>query len=156
MGCALGQMAVGITLQGKKLDESKKPALRLTLERLGVIKNELRDCASEDARAFDLFMKVRRVPKDDPARPSRMQDALRYAAQVPLKTAGFCSQGIKELQDCKDISAGVASDRECAGHLLRSGIKCAAENVRINLDSIKDKDCASKMEKELESLTAVA
>ncbi len=155
MGCALGQMAVGITLQGKKLDESKKPALRLTLERLGEVKDELRNCASEDARAFGLFMKARKIPKDDPARPAKMQEALRYAAQVPLKTAGLCSQGLKELQDCKDISPAVASDRECAGHLLRSGIKCAAENVRINLEFIKDKDYAAKMGKEIESFISV-
>lgn len=156
MGCALGQMAIGITLQSRKLEDSKRPALKTALERLGEFKSELQACVREDAKAFDLFMETRKIPKDDPSRASKMQQALHYAAEVPLKTARLAAGAAKTLDACGNISPGVASDQKCAGHLLRAAIKCASENVIINLGSIQDREFSAKTENELKSLVALA
>ncbi len=151
MGCALGQMAMGISLQSKKLDEAKKPALRKGHEALGRLRSEMQACMREDSRAFELFMETRKIPKDDPSRPAKMQAALCYAAEVPLKTARIASQALDELKDSGGISPSVGSDYRSANHLLLCAIKCAAENVKINIESIQDKNYSAKLEKELES-----
>ncbi|MCX5783350.1 MAG: glutamate formimidoyltransferase [Elusimicrobia bacterium] len=153
MGCALGMMAIGITLQSKKLEEGKKPLLRETLTKLSALKSELQACISEDARAFDMFMEVRKLPKDSPERVKKMQEALLYAAEVPLKTATLSKQAEGLVKSAESsVSAGVASDGKCSLYLLRAGILSAAENVKINIDSLHDKSLAEKLEKEISAL----
>ncbi|HNW45531.1 MAG TPA: glutamate formimidoyltransferase, partial [Elusimicrobiales bacterium] len=63
MGCALGQMALGITLRGKKLDEAKRPALTELCARLGEHKAALQNCVSEDSASFDVFFAAMKLPK---------------------------------------------------------------------------------------------
>ena len=153
MGAALGLMAMAVSLQSKKVEEDKKAVLRAAHARLSILKNELTVCISEDARAYDLFVSARKLPKDSPARAAAMQAAARYAAETPLQTAKISKWAMDELTGLKDcIHAPVMSDLNCALHLLKSGIACAAENVRINLGSIADKNCAEKLEREIASL----
>ena len=53
--------------------------------------------------------------------------------------------------------AAVASDINCAMHLLRAAAQCAAENVRINLGGLKDAAAAKDLETALaRSLAACA
>ncbi|MDD2773181.1 MAG: glutamate formimidoyltransferase [Elusimicrobiales bacterium] len=153
MGAALGIMALGLSLQSKKLEEEKKRALRAPHARLLEIKNALTACVAEDARAFDVFMAARKMPKESPDRPKAIQAAIRYAAEVPLKTARLSRQAMDELAKTgADIYAPVMSDFNSALHLLKAGAACAAENVRINLYSIEDKEYAAMLAKELDSL----
>ncbi|MFH1619168.1 MAG: glutamate formimidoyltransferase, partial [bacterium] len=155
MGCALGMMALGLSVASKKFEESKKPALRKALEKLKVFKSELQNCISEDSRAYDLFMKARKIPKEESSRPRKMQEAIIYAAQVPLSTAHLSARALEALESCGEIYPAVNSDYKSAGYLLRAAIQCAAENVRINLESINDKKQAAEMEKEINGLTVV-
>ncbi|MEK7721496.1 MAG: glutamate formimidoyltransferase, partial [Elusimicrobiota bacterium] len=105
MGCALGAMAIGITLRGKKLDEGRKPALRSLLESLGGHKAALQSCVAEDAVSFDGFMEAMKIPKDDPERKVKMQAALKHAAEVPLKTARLASEALAGLGVCGGAAA---------------------------------------------------
>jgi glutamate formiminotransferase / formiminotetrahydrofolate cyclodeaminase len=153
MGCALGVMAAGVSLQSRKLDETKKPVLKDLVEKLTPIKAELQNCISEDSRAFDMFMEARKLPKESPERSQKMEAALLYAAEVPLKTARLAKQAKDEIEACSaNMSPAVGSDVKSAVYLLTAGIKCAAENVMINIPSLKDKELASKMEEEIKSL----
>ena len=153
MGAALGVMAIGISLQSKKVEETKKEQLRAAQAKLLATKNTLSACVSEDSRAYDLYVSARKMPKDSPARPAALVAAARYAAEVPLKTARLSKQAMDELAAVKEcIYAPVQSDFNSAFHLLKAGIACAAENVRINLGSIEDKGYAAQLEKEINSL----
>ena len=150
MGCALGQMALGITLRGKKLDEAKKPALRSLLESLGGHKAALQSCVSEDAASFDVFMEAMKIPKDDPERKVKMQAALKHAAEVPLKTARLASEAMAGLSVCAShVSPHVVSDYRSARYLLEAAIRCAAENVFINAEGLEDKVFAEKITAEV-------
>jgi glutamate formiminotransferase/formiminotetrahydrofolate cyclodeaminase len=153
MGAALGIMAIGISLQSKKVDEDKKVQLRAANAKLFVTKNAISACVSEDSRAYDLYVSARKMPKDSPERPAALVAAARYAAEVPLRTAKLSKQAMDELSEAKAcIYAPVQSDFNSAFHLLKAGIACAAENVRINLGSIEDKAYAASLEKEIDSL----
>ncbi|MCG2725535.1 MAG: glutamate formimidoyltransferase [Elusimicrobia bacterium] len=154
MGCALGQMAIGITLMSKKLDESKKPALLEAKSKLGFFRSELQNCVTEDSAAFDKFMAARKLPKESAERKTEMQKAIKYAADVPLKTAKLSVEALRLLRGLDSISSSVASDRKSAQYLLDAAVKCAAENVLINISSIKDEEYGDDLKKEIEDCLA--
>ncbi len=155
MGCALGQMAIGITLRGKKLEEAKKPALRELNARLGEHKAALQNCVTEDASSFDGFMEAMKTPKDNPERKMKMQAALKHASEVPLKTARLASEALAGLTVCSgSISSHVISDFKSARYLLEAAIRCAAENVFINAESLEDKAFAEKIASEVKGYLA--
>jgi glutamate formiminotransferase / formiminotetrahydrofolate cyclodeaminase len=150
MGCALGMMAVGISLRSKKLDESKRPALETLRASLAAHKAELQACVSEDSASFDRFMEAMKLPKDNPERKDRMQAALKYAAEVPLKTARLAAEALAGLRVCSAcVSAQVTSDYRSALYQLEAGIRCAAENVLINAEGLEDKAAAEKLAAEV-------
>lgn len=158
MGCGLGEMAIGITLKSKKLDEAKRPALVAAQRALGEMRATFDRLASDDAAAFDRFMEAMSLPKDDPSRPARMQAALLHAAEVPLETVQISAGALAVAREAAPLAgAAVASDINCAIHLLKAAAQCAAENVRINLGGIKDPSAAKGLESGLEkSLAACA
>lgn len=155
MGCGLGEMAVGITLKSKKLDEAKRPALEAARKTLGEMRATFDRLAADDAAAFDLFMAAMSLPKDDASRPAKMQAALVHAAEVPLKTAQTAAAALAAARQAAPLAgAAVASDINCAIHLLKAAAQCAGENVRINLGGIKDPSAAKGLESSLEKTLA--
>ena len=151
MGCALGQMAAGVSLRSKKLDESQRPSLAGLAAGLAGFRAELQNCASEDSKAYDGYMRALKMPKDDPARKGEMQKAILNSIEVPLRTAKAASGALKELNGCKGIMPHVMSDYKSAGYLLEAAVKCAAENVFINAGSMDDKAAAQRMTEEVKS-----
>ena len=152
MGCALAQMALGITLRGKKLDEAKKPALNAQREKFGEYKAALQNCVSEDSASFNVFMAALKLPKDNPERKAKMQAALKYAAEVPLKTARLSAEALADLGACAGlVSAQVISDYRSARYLLEAAVRCAAENVFINVEGLEDKAYAESLVAEVKS-----
>lgn len=150
MGCGLGLMAIGITLKSKKLDEAKRPPLEKAAKALRLFKADFSRLTGEDAAAFDKFMEVAALPKDNPARSAKMQEALIHAAEVPLATAAAAQEAFAVVREALPFSgAAVASDMNCALHLLKAAALCAAENVRINLGGIKDQAKAKGLEARL-------
>jgi glutamate formiminotransferase/formiminotetrahydrofolate cyclodeaminase len=155
MGCGLGQMALGITLKSKKLDPAKRPELERAHAALGELRGRFDVLAGDDAEAFDRFMAAMSLPKDDPARVVKMQEALKHAAEVPLKTAQSAAGALAIARAAAPLAgAAVASDVNCAMHLLKAAALCAAENVRINLGGIKDSGAARDLEGRLEKTLA--
>ncbi len=152
MGCGLGLMAIGISLRSKKLDAAKRPPLEEASRALCGLKARFERLTAEDARAFDLFMEAMSLSKDDPARPQRMQQALVHAAEVPLETAKAATEAFAACLGARPYAqSAVASDLNCALHLLMAAAHCAAENVRINLGGIKESAKASALEGALQA-----
>ncbi|MDE2490888.1 MAG: glutamate formimidoyltransferase [Elusimicrobia bacterium] len=155
MGCGLGQMAAGITLKSKKLDEARRPALTAARARLGALREEFDRLAAEDAAAFDEFMAAMGLPKTDPSRAARMQEGLKKAAAVPLKTAQTAAEAWTVAREAAPLAGpAVASDMNCALHLLKAAALCAGENVRINLGGIKDEAAVRDLDGRLQKALA--
>ena len=155
MGCGLGQMAIGLSLRSKKLDESRRPALNELMTRLGEHKTRLQNCVEEDSRSFDVFMAAVKLPKDNPERKARMQAALKHAAEVPLETARLAYEALSGLRVCASmVLPHVVSDYRSAGYLLQASIRCAAENVFINAESMEDRESAVRMVSEAKGYIA--
>lgn len=155
MGCGLGQMALGITLKSKKLDEAKRAPLTAAHKTLGEMRETFDRLAADDAAAFDRFMEAMSLPKEDASRPAQMQAALMHAAEVPLRTAQIAAGALATARQAAPLAgAAVASDINCAIHLLKAAAQCAAENVRINLGGIKDASASKGLETSLEKTLA--
>lgn len=153
MGAGLILMAGSISIKSKKVEESSKSKLKSVLPAVSKIKSELQFLISEDSVSYDMFTKAAKLPKGSPERMQAMQNALKYAAEVPLKTAKLSSdllKLVKPLEKC--FSPAVLSDVKCAGYLLEAGTKCAVENVYINTSGLKDIDTAQKLESEAKAL----
>lgn len=153
MGCALGVMAASVSLKSKKLDPAKRPSLEKACAELAELRAQLQVCAAEDSRSYEMFVAAKSLPKEDPQRAARMQAALNYAAEVPLKTARLASAARKQLAAMDgDLIAAVGSDYHSAGYLVGAGLQCAAENVRINIPGLADKEEAARLQRELDAL----
>ncbi|MFA6091595.1 MAG: glutamate formimidoyltransferase [Elusimicrobiota bacterium] len=148
LGCALGQMAVGISSGSKKIDETRRKALEAARHEFCGMRQQLQRLALEDATSFDLVMAAVKLPKEDPLRPAALAQALDAAAQVPLRTAQTALEALRKARSAAPLAVGtVASDMACSAHLLRAAVSCALENVRINISSLKDPAAAQRLEK---------
>ena len=76
-----------------------------------------------------------------------MQEGYKAATEIPLKTVEYCC---KALKICERISKlmddSMASDVGSGAHMSIAGAQSAAYNVKINLNSIKDKKYISETE----------
>jgi glutamate formiminotransferase len=155
MGAGLAQMAVGISLQSKKLDPTYEPLLQKASGDFAKAREQFLKLGDEDAKAFEAFMAIFKTPKDKPGREESLQKALSQAAQAPMAVTRLAVQVRRETVGCLAVCVGsVASDLRCAAEFLGCAARCAAENVRINAKSFSDKDAAEAMEKDLEKILA--
>ncbi len=141
IACALARMAAGISIQSKskKMDDPRREALAWARDDFEKEQLEFKRLAAEDAAAFDAFMDVYALPKDDPERPAKLHAALVHAGEVPLETADKAAEVLDKLSDLAGETIGtVTSDVNCAAHLIRAAGLCALENVEINAASLKD------------------
>ena len=146
MGCALGEMAAGISRNSKKAAEELKAELDEVRTRLRALRDRLTILTGEDAAAFDAVMDAYKISKDAPERQGRIQMALLKAGEVPLLTAVAAREAIDAVRRGREIAFGtVAADMNCAEHLLRSAVLCALENVEINVGLIKDEQAAGRL-----------
>ncbi len=151
MGCALALMAAAVTLKSKKLDEAKRPLIEKSKSKISDLKALLENLAEEDAKSFDQVMEAFSISKENPQRRIAIDAALIKAAEVPLKTAQASQEALQEGSALKNIvQTSVSSDLNCALHLLKAALLCAAENVKINLESLTDKSKASPIQRVLE------
>ncbi|PCI40647.1 MAG: hypothetical protein COB53_00545 [Elusimicrobia bacterium] len=148
IACALARMAAGISAKSKskKMDDGRREALSWALDDFKKEQLEFERLTAEDAAAFDAFMDVYALPKDDPKRPAKLHAALVHAGEVPLETADKAAEILEKLADVETQTIGtVTSDVNCAIHLVRAAGLCALENVEINAASLKDEKEAKRL-----------
>jgi glutamate formiminotransferase/formiminotetrahydrofolate cyclodeaminase len=138
MGAALIEMALGVTAKSKKTPDDIKESFKNYISELRKIRQEIETQIMEDAASFDSVMAAFKMPKENPERVIAIQSAMINAARVPLKTAELCAKAIDFSLNIKGIKEDVMSDYRSGIYLLQSGIKCALENVFINVKSIND------------------
>ncbi|MBI3299734.1 MAG: glutamate formimidoyltransferase [Elusimicrobia bacterium] len=153
IACALGRMASGISAASKKVDQARKDALESAREGFKSLQGEFHRLTGADAASFDTVMAAFKLPKDDPARTAKVQESLQHAAEVPLETARRAVEALRRVKETAGKAVGtVASDMNCAAHLLRAAALCALENVEINAGSLKDPKAAAGLRAEAEDV----
>jgi glutamate formiminotransferase len=102
-----------------------------------------------DAEAFQRVMAAYKRPKEE--RGPFVEEALHGAAEVPLEVLERASAMLTRLAELQ-IPAKFASDLAVAKALAAAARTGTLENVRINLDAIKDPDFRASVEARLRAL----
>ncbi len=146
MAAALLSMAASISL--KRSPEEK--ALREARDCSERLRESLLDLANRDSAAYERVVEAYRLPKDTEEekrlRKARIQEALREAAEVPLRTAELALEVLETARRMKgEIRRSVLSDLLVAVRLAHAGVHAALYNVDVNLSSMEDEEVRKEL-----------
>jgi formiminotetrahydrofolate cyclodeaminase len=142
VGAALVSMVCNLTIGKPRYAEYEQTMTEVRAEATTLRESALR-LADEDARAFDAVAAAYRLPKETDeqkrARSAAIQQALRGAADVPLRTAALAAEVIGLAGRILDgANVNVLSDVAAAASSARAGLETAILNVEVNLASMTD------------------
>jgi len=121
-------------------------------EKLKGLREEFFFLAQEDSATFKGVMKAYRVPKDVEGRKEGIEEALKGATLVPLRTLERCTEALEIEKKVLEMGKKNAlSDAQSAVELAMSAARCARYNVEINLESIKDGEFKKRIEENLKT-----
>lgn len=140
LGVALCSMAGNFTL-GKPAYASVEEDVEHMLVRAEAVRSNLMALVNEDARSFEPLAAAYRIPKTDPARRSRIEDATRGACQVPFKIMEQSVIAIELLEEmARKGSAFMISDVGCGAALCSAALQAARLTVLVNTEALGDDD----------------
>lgn len=156
LGSCLLSMVGNFTVDKEKFKSQKKEVQEI-LNELEKFTSELCQLIQDDISAYQNFSQVCSLPKDTPGekenRKKLMQDALKKAAQPPLKTCQLCFKLIKIASRLIKIgNPRLISDVGVGVILAQAALESAALNVGINLSYIKDKGFVKRKRESTASL----
>lgn len=145
LGAALARMVIAYSVGRKSLAEHEA-MLTDADGRLARASAVLLALADADAEAYSLLNEAMKLPKDDPARAARVAAAARDAIAPPRAAM---ATGIDLLRLFEELAPKtnkmLASDLRIAAILAESLVRCAAENVRVNLPLLGDDAVAGEL-----------
>ncbi len=141
VGASLVAMVAG--LSASKTDGNDAAAFTEMAARARQLAQSLSQAVDRDAAAYDAVMTAYALPRamedDKRTRRAAIQNALKGAAEVPWQAAQECRRAAGlAAQALETGNPNAASDAMAAGLLALAGLECAALNVAVNLDGIKD------------------
>ncbi|MDO8844496.1 methenyltetrahydrofolate cyclohydrolase [Methylicorpusculum sp.] len=153
---ALTSMVCNLTL-GKPKYSAVETDMQQLLEQSEVLRQQLTGMIKADIEVFDRLMAAYGLPKDSDeqiaARSESIQKQLKEATLVPMACARACASAIELSRIAAEKgNLGVISDAGVAAMAGYAGLKSAALNVYINAGSLKDKEFAEQVLKELEEI----
>lgn len=152
LGIALGNM-VGEFTVGKKKYADAEEELRVCMVRAKDLSGKFLNCIERDAEAFEPLSRAYAIPKDDKNRDIVMENCLRDAAKVPMEILHLVCEAIKLEERFAVLgSVMIQSDAAVGASILRSSLLGAAVNVKINTKSMKDREYADSVNKEVDAL----
>lgn len=135
---ALIAMVARLTI-GRKAYAAVEPRARAILVEAESLRGELRRLVDEDAAAYTAVSEAYKVPKDDPTRPARIDQALLGAAHTPLEAARRADQLMGLAREIGAIgNKNARSDALVAEGLARAALAGALENVRVNVAALSE------------------
>lgn len=160
LGCALAAMVARLT-DGKKGYEEEQATVSEMVRRYDGIADEFLVLMEEDVEAFNKVMAAFGMPKSDDEEKKRrtaaIQDALRGAAEVPMKVAEKSASLFEVFAYLvQKGNRNAQSDALVGAMMARSAVLGALFNVKINLDSIKDASYVQEMREKVDALELLA
>lgn len=154
VSAALVQMVAGLTA-GKKGYEAASGKMAEIAAALPAMQKEFLEGIDKDSQAFDKVMGAFRLPKstdeEKAYRRQKINEATLYAAEVPL---GIARKALEMTQMCKFVASNgnknALSDAAVAAMTLRTAVRGALFNVRINLAGLPEGEYRSKLFAEVE------
>jgi glutamate formiminotransferase/formiminotetrahydrofolate cyclodeaminase len=154
LGASLGGMVANLSA-GKRGWDDKLEYFSCWAVKAQQLKNQLLSLVDEDTAAFNKVMDAFALPKESAeekaARTAAIQEATKYAAEVPFKVMETASKSYELLAEMaekgnpasvSDVGVGALATRAC--------IEGAALNGRINLAQLKDEKFKASLSKRIE------
>ena len=156
IGMALGSMVCNLTT-GKKKYAQYEEAIQEILEKAAKLEEELLSMIDIDAEGFFPLSKAYGLPttteEEKQYKAETMEKCLKVACEVPMNIVRLCYDSIKLHEELVDKGSKLAiSDVGCGVQCLRAAILSGQLNVIINVNSMKDREYAEKIEKECNQL----
>ena len=149
LGAALGQMAIRITKDKKKYQQHADRYAD-ALDRLAPYTATLLELIDADAEAYNRVIAAYQLPKQSADREKTIQEALIRATEIPSRTANCAAEALRVLEQLRSIIyINVASDLQVGLQMLRSAVRGAIVNMRINLTDLKDPDVRMRYEDQI-------
>jgi glutamate formiminotransferase / formiminotetrahydrofolate cyclodeaminase len=156
MGAALVSMVSGLTIGRKKYAEveAEMQAVHVIAEKL---RAEMTQAVEDDAASFEAVIGAFKLPKEtegqQTARTAAIQVATMNAAHIPLHSAENSVKIMELALKCAERgNLNAISDSMSGFAMARASLTAAAYNVRINVDSLPDKDAGQPYLDELAAL----
>ena len=149
LGAALGSMVSNLTI-GKPGYETVEADLKTLAVRAQEVKDQLLRAVDEDTNAFNAYMEARRMPQNTPeekaAREKAIEEGLKTAVRVPLKTAQL---SLEAMKICREVvekgNVNSVTDAGVGAQSAFTGVRGGILNVLINLPPIKDEAFKEEM-----------
>ncbi|MEI6289729.1 MAG: glutamate formimidoyltransferase [Chloroflexota bacterium] len=160
MGAGLVSMVSGLTI-GKKKYAEVEGMMKEILAESENLRAELTLDVSRDAAAFDKVMEAFKLPKEtneqQVQRLKMIENATLEAARIPLEVARKAFRVI-ELASlvCANGNLNAVSDGASGAAMGRAALTGAATNVRINVNSLSEKEAGFELLTQLKELEAAA
>jgi len=156
MAAALMSMVCRLTIKSSKYSDYHSVVQKI-LAQSEEDRNKLLEISSRDVEAYNSVVASFKMPKENDeekkARQKAIQEAFKYAAQVPLEGAELCSKLLVTINDYQDkINQVALTDWKVARESATAGLLGTIYNVEINLDSIKDEDFVQKVGEKVRAL----
>jgi glutamate formiminotransferase/formiminotetrahydrofolate cyclodeaminase len=155
-GAALGTMVANLSSHKAGWDDRWRYFSDYA-ERGQAIMNELLYLVDEDTNSFKKIMDAFSLPKgseaEREARDAAIQDATLYATEIPLRTMQVSYSAFDLVEEMvKEGNPNSVSDAGVGALALRSAIFGAYMNVRINSVDLKNRETASNLVQEAQSI----
>lgn len=154
LSAGLVSMVTNLTI-GKERFAEHETELRAVRAKSVELKDQLLDYIDQDTEAFNQVMAAYKLPKrteeEKLARSQAIEQAMQYAASLPMEVAQCCLEVLKLTKTT--VTKGnpnALSDGGVAVLTAFAGLKGAIFNVEINLGSIKDPAFVQKLQAEKE------
>ena len=158
LAAGLTQMVTGLTI-GRKGFEAVEVEMQGIAEQAAELREKCLRNIDRDSDAYTGVIEAFRLPKgsdgEKKARTEAIQKALQHASRVPLETAELAAR-IVELaaQVVANGNPNAVTDGAVAASLARTAALGGVMNVRINLASIKDRQFAASLARQVDELEA--
>ena len=156
LASALAAMVANLTIGKKKYAEVQEDMLAIAQEAEGLMSAFTTDI-DRDSDAYDRVFACFKMPKDTDeekaARSAAIQEATKYAAQVPLEVARrACALMPRIAEVARRGNQNAVTDACVAMLSARNAVLAAVLNVRINLSSLKDQALVARLQAEADEL----
>lgn len=149
LGAALGTMVANLSAHKPGWDDRWEEFSKVA-EKGKSFMDQLLMMVDEDTNAFNRIMDALALPKksedEKAARKRAIQDATRYATEVPFKTMQLCYDSMQVmLEMAKNGNPNSVSDAGVGALAARSGVYGAYLNVCINAKGLEDEKFANEI-----------
>ena len=156
MGVALATMVANLSAHKRGWDE-RWAAFSKVAERGVQLQVQLAALVDADTAAFNQIMEAYGLPKatkdQKKVRYQAIQDATRHAIEIPMQVARLSMQAMEVASEMASIgNPNSITDAGVGAMAIRTGVKGAILNARVNLADLEDVDFEKRVRIECQEL----